>query len=145
LLRFSSLPLRSSTFFCWFDPSGLLSRWPTEIDWRFVQFLWASIVHDQHRWNQGYDLQCVEVCSIGLPFLLLGGGDWDHYNSHIWRSSSWDLISAWGMSSSLDSTREMAPLHWLGDYFHNHFQGISSKMHLLDMIIRPTVLYGSEI
>jgi hypothetical protein len=29
--------------------------------------------------------------------------------------------------------------------FHHHFQDISSKMSLMDSLIRPTVLYGSEI
>ena len=29
--------------------------------------------------------------------------------------------------------------------FHHHFQDISSKMNLLDTLIHPTVLYGSEI
>lgn len=29
--------------------------------------------------------------------------------------------------------------------FQNHLQDISSKMHSLDLIIRPTILYGLEI
>jgi hypothetical protein len=64
----------------------------------------------------------------------------------IWGYCSQDLALVCGMHFNPESARAMGSLALLErQCFRNHFQDISSKMSLMDTLVRPTVLYGSEV
>jgi hypothetical protein len=86
-----------------------------------------KILFDHHFFFRGEEIEITNMYTY-LGVLFTG----PHFS--LWHALQHQVIKGYGSLALLER-----------QCFGNHFQDISSKMSLMDTLVRPTVLYGSKV